>query len=87
MQCHIPVVTHMPRPTERWQCVLCKDVTKHSVSETLDGPTLHTAQRILLELYCNYEPSQPFRELVDPEVCSVEIVIKFHIHVTFNLYI
>lgn len=29
---------------------------------------LRIAQRIVLELYCQYEQSFPFRELVSPEV-------------------
>lgn len=35
------------------------------------------AQRILLELYCNYEASQPFRELVDREVRLAHLIVLF----------
>lgn len=75
VHCHIPTLTHLPTEHEKWQCALCTDL------EDIPAPTLDqkrrlglsqrelkVAQRILLELYCNYEASQPFRELVDREV-------------------
>lgn len=36
---------------------------------------LKIAQRILMELYCNYEASQPFRELVDREVNETHLLM------------
>jgi len=64
--------------SDTWQCLLCTDL-----SDVLDGLSgtppaqpsselspahLKVARRLLLELYCQYEPSLPFREIVGPEV-------------------
>ena len=80
MNCHIPTLTHLPRPNEKWQCMICRDLDQipdedglecsgdKRKLETFTPKQLKIAQRILLELYCNYEASQPFRELVDREV-------------------
>lgn len=35
---------------------------------SLSPEELRIAQRIVLELYCQYEQSLPFREVVSPEV-------------------
>ena len=37
-------------------------------ADQLSPLDLRIAQRIVLELYCQYEQSLPFRELVSPEV-------------------
>ena len=75
MHCHIPTLTHLPTENEKWQCMICKDL-ESIPSEVDDGgkrkmelarKDLKIAQKILLEMYCNYEASQPFRELVDRE--------------------
>lgn len=75
--CHIPTLTHMPTENEKWQCMLCTDIDSLQLLDSTEGEKrkmglttrdTKVAQRILLELYCNYEASQPFRELVDREV-------------------
>ena len=76
MHCHIPTLTHLPTENEKWQCMLCTDIDSLQLHDNdkskrkleLTTRDLKVAQRILLELYCNYEASQPFRELVDREV-------------------
>lgn len=83
--CHIPTLTHMPTENEKWQCMLCTDIDSlqlldgHDKEKRKMGLTMRdtkVAQRILLELYCNYEASQPFRELVDRELTEYYEVIK-----------
>ncbi|KAB7498744.1 Tripartite motif-containing protein 66 [Armadillidium nasatum] len=85
MNCHIPALTHLPREHEKWQCMICRDLDQLP-SDTVETGTkrkmhlgqkeLKIAQRVLLELYCNYEPSQPFRELVDRELTEYYEIIK-----------
>lgn len=36
---------------------------------------LRIAQRIVLELYCQYEQSLPFREVVSPEVFQLTVTV------------
>lgn len=43
---------------------------------------LRIAQRIVLELYCQYEQSLPFREVVSPEVIS-----NFSLKINLQKYI
>nr|XP_045613076.1 E3 ubiquitin-protein ligase TRIM33-like isoform X2 [Procambarus clarkii] len=85
VHCHIPTLTHLPTENEKWQCLLCTDLDNLQLYDPDDkakrrlGLTLRdikVAQRILLELYCNYEASQPFRELVDRELTEYYEVIK-----------
>ena len=73
----------MPTENEKWQCMLCTDIDSLQLAEPNDktkrkmeltSRDLKVAQRILLELYCNYEASQPFRELVDREVSLAESI-------------
>lgn len=66
------------RESETWQCLLCTNL-----KEIIDAPPSPAAERrvrglsrrdqklaerIVLELYCQYEPSLHFRETVGPEV-------------------
>lgn len=61
--------------SETWQCMLCTNVVDTSDDvpgekrpNELSPRDLRIAQRIVLELYCQYEQSLPFREVVSPEV-------------------
>lgn len=62
--------------SETWQCMLCTNVLDCSedISNNEKRPNgmnskeLRIAQRIVLELYCQYEQSLPFREIVSSEV-------------------
>lgn len=60
---------------ETWQCMLCTNVldcTDDPPGEKrlneLSPRDMRIAQRIVLELYCQYEQSLPFREIVSQEV-------------------
>lgn len=62
---------------DTWQCLLCTDINEivsHIVNEddktqsTLSSHELKLARRLVLELYCQYEPSLPFRDNAGPEV-------------------
>ena len=62
--------------SETWQCMLCTNVLDCSEDAPGEkrpncmGPKeLRIAQRMVLELYCQYEQSLPFREVVSAEVC------------------
>lgn len=85
VHCHIPTLTQFPTENEKWQCMLCTDMESLQFLEPsekgkrkmgLASRDIKIAQRILLELYCNYEASQPFRELVDRELVEYYEVIK-----------
>ncbi|KAK8746824.1 hypothetical protein OTU49_016838 [Cherax quadricarinatus] len=85
VHCHIPTLTHLPTENEKWQCMLCTDLDSLQLYDSdekskrklgLTSRDIKVAQRILLELYCNYEASQPFRELVDRELTEYYEVIK-----------
>lgn len=85
VHCHIPTLTHIPTEHEKWQCMLCTDLDNLDTFDSNDkskrklglaSRDIKVAQRILLELYCNYEASQPFRELVDRELTEYYEVIK-----------
>ncbi|XP_075981925.1 transcription intermediary factor 1-alpha-like [Anticarsia gemmatalis] len=70
--CHIPTIEKLPDETETWQCLLCVNFAELSPAEEAAGggftPRLQKlVERITLELYCQYEPSLPFREPVPPE--------------------
>lgn len=63
------------RESETWQCMLCTNVLDCSDDppgekrpNQMSARDLRIAQRIVLELYCQYEQSLPFREVVPPEV-------------------
>lgn len=67
--------------SETWQCMLCTNVldstdkpdepsTGEKRSNSMNTKELRIAQRIVLELYCQYEQSLPFREVVSSEVIT-----------------
>lgn len=75
LYCHIPSLTTFPDESETWQCMLCTNALDTSEEQerekrphSLGLRELRIAQRIVLELYCQYEQSLPFREIVSPEV-------------------
>lgn len=51
----------------------CSDDTSNSEkrSNGMSAKELRIAQRIVLELYCQYEQSLPFREVVSSEVSTI----------------
>lgn len=68
--CHIPVIESLPDESETWQCLLCynfADLPPEPTGEKRNvGITpleLKILQRIVLELFCQYETSMPFRQL------------------------
>ncbi|CAH2088416.1 unnamed protein product [Euphydryas editha] len=66
--CHIPTIEKLPEETESWQCLLCVNFADGSevADGSLEGRTRRVAERLTLELYCQYELSLPFREPVPP---------------------
>ncbi|XP_045453569.1 transcription intermediary factor 1-alpha [Melitaea cinxia] len=65
--CHIPTIEKLPEETESWQCLLCVSLADGGEAEgALEGRTRRVAERLTLELYCQYELSLPFREPVPP---------------------
>ncbi|EEB19753.1 conserved hypothetical protein [Pediculus humanus corporis] len=71
VNCHIPALKAMPGETETWQCLLCTDVAnlvppeqEMSKKRGLTYNERKLAERLVLELYCQYESSLHFRELV-----------------------
>ncbi|XP_071645605.1 E3 ubiquitin-protein ligase TRIM33 isoform X3 [Temnothorax longispinosus] len=88
LYCHIPSLQSFPdasfSESETWQCMLCTNVLDCSddVSSSEKRPSgmsakeLRIAQRIVLELYCQYEQSLPFREVVSSEITDYHRIIK-----------
>ncbi|KAL6268152.1 hypothetical protein P5V15_001245 [Pogonomyrmex californicus] len=78
LYCHIPSLKSFPDESETWQCMLCTNVldcsddisNSEKRSNSMSAKELRIAQRIVLELYCQYEQSLPFREVVSSEVDS-----------------
>lgn len=71
--CHIPVIDSLPDESETWQCLLCynfADLPPEPAGEKrnvgISPLELKILQRIVLELFCQYETSMPFRNL-EPE--------------------
>lgn len=71
--CHIPVIDSLPDESETWQCLLCynfADLPPEPLGEKrnvgISPLELKILQRIVLELFCQYETSMPFRHL-EPE--------------------
>lgn len=77
ISCHIPSLTAIPNENEQWQCSLCspidgevsevsqyKDRTKRAEFSTAE---LKICQRILLELYAQYDASLHFRNVVSQD--------------------
>lgn len=64
--------------SETWQCMLCFNFADTRMENPADGDVFpdklkKIIQRLLLELYCQYESSLPFRELVSSDV-SISIL-------------
>uniref|UniRef100_A0A0C9QFX6 TRIM33_0 protein n=1 Tax=Fopius arisanus TaxID=64838 RepID=A0A0C9QFX6_9HYME len=83
LYCHIPALKTFPDESETWQCMLCTNVLDTSEDPPAEKRTrdmslkeLRIAQRIVLELYCQYEQSLPFREIVSPEIAEYHRIIK-----------
>uniref|UniRef100_A0A336LHI4 CSON013686 protein n=1 Tax=Culicoides sonorensis TaxID=179676 RepID=A0A336LHI4_CULSO len=71
--CHIPPISSLPDETETWQCLLCYnfadlplDPPGEKRSAGFSPSEMKILQRIVLELFCQYEWSMPFRQL-EPE--------------------
>ncbi|XP_078051959.1 E3 ubiquitin-protein ligase TRIM33 [Augochlora pura] len=83
LYCHIPSLKSFPDESETWQCMLCTNVLDCSDDppgekrpNTMSAKELRIAQRIVLELYCQYEQSLPFREVVSSEIIEYHRIIK-----------
>lgn len=67
--CHIPSISNLPDESETWQCLLCynfADMPLEAPGEKRTGDLsmreMKIMQRIVLEMYCQYEISLAFRE-------------------------
>lgn len=62
------------------------DIPESILSEKRDGELSlkerKIAERLVLELYCQYDPSLPFREIIGPEV-SIYITVLHYKILTF----
>lgn len=83
LYCHIPCLKSFPDESETWQCMLCTnvldcsdDTSNDKRSSNMSPKELRIAQRIVLELYCQYEQSLPFREIVSTEITDYHRIIK-----------
>ncbi|XP_039295155.1 E3 ubiquitin-protein ligase TRIM33 isoform X3 [Nilaparvata lugens] len=91
IKCHIPRIPDFPEiwkhESDPWQCLLCTDMVplsnkvaeagvKRKASTALTSEEQKLVERILLELYCQYDPSLHFREIVSPENTGYYEVIK-----------
>ncbi|KAI4463544.1 transcription intermediary factor [Holotrichia oblita] len=79
--CHIPNLRIEENDT--WQCLLCMnfaDIPENALGEKKEGQLSlkekKIAERLVLELYCQYEPSLPFRELISPDNVEYHTIIK-----------
>lgn len=77
--------------TDSWQCMLCTNImecvslinSENNEKSTESGLSLNerkVMERMLLELYCQYDPSIPFREVVNPEVSLILNLSRCNIH-------
>jgi len=72
VNCHIPALDVIPGENETWQCLLCSDVANLVPPEEEMVKRKHglafnerkVAERVLLELYCQYDISLHFREVL-----------------------
>ncbi|XP_053616450.1 E3 ubiquitin-protein ligase TRIM33 [Plodia interpunctella] len=66
--CHIPTIEKLPDESETWQCLLCVNFAELAAAggdaEAPWARQLKLAERLTLELYCQYELSLVFREPV-----------------------
>ncbi|XP_020293767.1 E3 ubiquitin-protein ligase TRIM33 isoform X2 [Pseudomyrmex gracilis] len=84
LYCHIPSLKSFPDESETWQCMLCTNVldcsddtaSNEKRPNAISAKELRIAQRIVLELYCQYEQSLPFREVVSSEITDYHRIIK-----------
>ncbi|XP_058791077.1 E3 ubiquitin-protein ligase TRIM33 isoform X2 [Phymastichus coffea] len=83
LYCHIPELKQFPSENETWQCMLCTNVLDCSGDppgdkrpNELSACDMRIAQRVVLELYCQYEQSLPFREIVSQEIVEYHKIIK-----------
>ncbi|KAL0273288.1 UNVERIFIED_CONTAM: hypothetical protein PYX00_005994 [Menopon gallinae] len=75
VNCHIPALKSIPGESETWQCLLCTDVANLVPPEDETGKRKRglsysdrkLAERVVLELYCQYESSIHFRDLPPPD--------------------
>ncbi|BES90631.1 BBC [Nesidiocoris tenuis] len=82
INCHIPGLSGVPQ--EIWQCTLCRDVSalpyggmkKHSSKGRLTLEEQRVCERILLELYCQYDCSLHFREPVPLDNADYHKIIR-----------
>nr|XP_022912734.1 transcription intermediary factor 1-alpha isoform X2 [Onthophagus taurus] len=79
--CHIPNLSIEENDT--WQCLLCMnfaDIPESALNEKKEGQLSvkekKIAERLVLELYCQFEPSIPFRELPPSENTEYYSIIK-----------
>lgn len=71
--CHIPNLS-VEETGDTWQCLLCINFADIPETEKKDGELSlkerKKAERLVLELYCQYDPSLPFREVIGPDVST-----------------
>ncbi|XP_060532404.1 E3 ubiquitin-protein ligase TRIM33 isoform X2 [Cylas formicarius] len=79
--CHIPNLSVEENDT--WQCLLCMnfaDIPESILSEKKEGELSlkekKIAERIVLELYCQYDTSLPFREVIGADNVEYHSIIK-----------
>lgn len=65
------------RENDTWQCLLCMnfaDIPDNVLGEKkeseLSPRERKIAERLVLELYCQFEPSIPFREVISADVSN-----------------
>lgn len=73
--CNLVAFRTIYRENDTWQCLLCMnfaDIPESILAEKKEGELSlkerKIAERLVLELYCQYDPSLPFREVIGPEV-------------------
>lgn len=77
--------------TETWQCLLCVNFAEVPEDEacagSLSARQQRLVERITLELYCQYEPSLPFREPVPSDNLHYHAkVTHAHAHTTYPFH-
>lgn len=79
--CHIPNLS--VEESDTWQCLLCMNFADISdipmnvrKGDELTPKERKIAERLILELYCQYEQSLPFREIIGLENAEYHTIIK-----------
>lgn len=79
--CHIPNLS--VEESDTWQCLLCMnfaDIPEVPTNQKKEGELSprerKIAERLVLELYCQYEQSLPFREIIGLENTEYHNIIK-----------